>query len=204
MTKAGTAAPPGNEGSTPSPASTCRCRAIFLQTHCLPDKPPRWRPGLYLETLFKQYPIMDTFNINVNVQVSLSQETLSVLRQFTPDMPEACNCTAADKDLKTFIKETVVEFLEGLKKDVKPEDNSGKDAKPAAQAPAEASPAPAPEKSSGTGEITDAALRQAVKEAKDRSGGSAVRALFGEFEIPNSSACPQERRSELMDRLGKL
>ena len=47
-------------------------------------------------------------------------------------------------------------------------------------------------------------LREAVKEAKDRAGGTAVRTLFSEFEIPNSSACPQERRSELMARLENL
>ena len=53
-------------------------------------------------------------------------------------------------------------------------------------------------------DITDAQLREAVKAAKDKVGGPAVKALFGEFGIPNSSACPQERRSELMDRLEKL
>ena len=44
----------------------------------------------------------------------------------------------------------------------------------------------------------------AVKAAKDKVGTDGVKALFHEFEIPNSSACPQERRSELMDRLNKL
>ena len=68
----------------------------------------------------------------------------------------------------------------------------------AAPAPQQA-PAQAEEK-----EITDAVLRQAVKAAKDKVGTPVVKALFAEFEIPNSSACPQERRGELMDRLEKL
>ena len=135
-------------------------------------------------------------DLNVNIKVDLSDRTVNLLRQFMPeDIPAAeCNCTAADMDLKTFIKETVVEFLEGLKKHAQPEDNSGKAEEPA----------PAPEKTSGAKEITDAALRQAVKAAKDQVGGQSVKDLFGEFGIRNSSECPQERRSDLLARLNKL
>ena len=145
-------------------------------------------------------------DLNVNIKVDLSDRTVNLLRQFMPeDIPAAaCNCTAADMDLKTFIKETVVEFLEGLKKHAQPEENSGKDEEPATQAPAEPAPAPAPEKTSGAKEITDAALRQAVKAAKDQVGGQSVKDLFGEFGIRNSSECPQERRSDLLARLNKL
>ena len=143
--------------------------------------------------------------IKINFEVSLSRETLDVLRQFAPDMPAGmCNCTDSGKDPKTFVKETVVEFLEGLKKHAHPEENSGKAEEPAPQAPVAPAPAPTPEKTSGTQEITDADLRLAVKAAKDKVGTDGVKALFHEFEIPNSSACPQERRSELMDRLNKL
>ena len=145
-------------------------------------------------------------DLNVNIKVDLSDRTVNLLRQFMPeDIPAAeCNCTAADMDLKTFIKETVVEFLEGLKKHAQPEDNSGKAEEPAPQAPAEPATAPAPEKTSGAKEITDAALRQAVKAAKDQVGGQSVKDLFGEFGIRNSSECPQERRSDLLARLNKL
>lgn len=143
--------------------------------------------------------------IKINFEVSLSRETIDVLRQFAPDMPEkVCNGTAHNQELKTFVKETVVEFLEGLKKHAHPEENSGKAEEPAPQAPVAPAPAPTPEKTSGTQEITDADLRLAVKAAKDKVGTDGVKALFHEFEIPNSSACPQERRSELMDRLNKL
>lgn len=153
-------------------------------------------------------------DLNVNIKVDLSDRTANLLRRLTPeDIPAAtCNCTAADMDLKTFIKETVVEFLEGLKKHAQPEENSGKaeepapqaPAEPAPQAPAEPAPAPAPEKTSGSEEITDAALRKAVKAAKDKVGGQSVKDLFGEFGIRNSSECPQERRSDLLARLDKL
>ena len=145
-------------------------------------------------------------DLNVNIKVDLSDRAANLLRQFMPeDIPAAtCNCTAADMDLKTFIKETVVEFLEGLKKHAQPEENSGKAEEPAPQAPAEPAPAPAPEKTSGSEEITDAALRKAVKAAKDKVGGQSVKDLFGEFGIRNSSECPQERRSDLLARLDKL
>jgi len=145
-------------------------------------------------------------DLNVNITVSLSEATLNVLRQFAPDMPEkVCDCPA-HQDLKIFIQETVVEFLEGLKKHTeKPAENAApekeaetvreeKEAQALQQAPAAAAPA----------EISDASLRQATKAAKDKVGADAIRALFQEFEIPNSTACPQERRSELMGRLNKL
>lgn len=124
--------------------------------------------------------------IKINVEVDLSERAATLLRLKQPeDLPAAeCNCTAADKDLKTFIKETVYEFLRDLQEHAK---------KPVED------PAQPEEK-----EITDAVLRQAVKAAKDKVGTPVVKALFAEFEIPNSSACPQERRGELMDRLEKL
>lgn len=143
--------------------------------------------------------------IKINFEVSLSRETIDVLRQFAPDMPEkVCNGTAHNQELKTFVKETVVEFLEGLKKHAQPEENYGPAEEPAPQAPVEPAPAPAPEKTSGTQEITDDILRKAVKAAKDKSGVQSVKRLFGEFGIHSSSDCPQERRSELLDMLNNL
>ena len=143
--------------------------------------------------------------IKINFEVSLSRETIDVLRQFAPDMPEkVCNGTAHNQELKTFVKETVVEFLEGLKKHAQPEENSGKAEEPTPQAPVAPAPAPAPEKTSGTQEITDDILRKAVKAAKDKSGVQSVKSLFGEFGIRTSSDCPQERRSELLDMLNNL
>ena len=131
--------------------------------------------------------------IKINVEVDLSERAATLLRLNQPeDIPAAeCNCTAADKDLKTFIKETVYEFLRDLQEHAK---------KPVEEPKPETAQSPAPEEK----EITDAVLRQAVKAAKDKVGTPVVKALFAEFEIPNSSACPQERRGELMDRLEKL
>jgi hypothetical protein len=147
------------------------------------------------------------FNVNLNINIGFSEESLNVLRQFAPDLPaEMCNCTAHQGDLKTFIKETVNDYLRDLQayakkpvEEAKPEtEHSPVQEAKAAPAP-QKGPAAAPEK-----EITDADLRQAVKAAKDKVGTPVVKALFAEFEIPNSSACPQERRGELMDRLEKL
>ena len=138
----------------------------------------------------------------INIQVSLSPETLEVARKLVPagDLPDHC-CEGFEER----VTDIVLEVLEQLSKHAaKPERNSGKTEEPAPEAPAEPAPAPAPEKTSGTEEVTDAQLREAVKGAKDRSGGTAVRTLFSEFGIPNSSACPVERRSELLARLAKL
>lgn len=137
----------------------------------------------------------------INIQVSLSPETLEVARRLVPagDLPDHC-CEGFEKR----VTDICLGVIQQLSKHVKPEENYGKAEEPAPEAPAEPAPAPAPEKTSGTEEVTDAMLREAVKGAKDRSGGTAVRALFSEFEIPNSSACPVERRSELLARLAKL
>ena len=106
----------------------------------------------------------------INVQFSLSPESAELLRQIVPDgrpaqdMPnEMCNC-AAHQDLKTFIKETVVEFLEGLKKHVEPEKTSGRTRRTASQAPAKPAASPAPEKTSGTAKkvVTDKNIKQIV------------------------------------------
>ena len=146
-------------------------------------------------------------DIKFNLELSLSRETLDVLRQFAPDVPTAeCNCTAADKDLKTFIKETVYEFLRDLQEHAKKpveEPKPETEQSPVREEKAAHAPQQAPAEPEQT-EITDAALRKAVKAAKDKVGTPVVKALFAEFEIPNSSACPQERRGELMDRLEKL
>ena len=146
--------------------------------------------------------------IKINVEVDLSERAATLLRLKQPeDIPAAeCNCTAADKDLKTFIKETVYEFLRDLQEHAK---KPVEEPKPeTAQSPAlEEKAAPAPQQAPAQAEekeITDAVLRQAVKAAKDKVGTPVVMALFAECEIPNSSACPQERRGELMDSLEKL
>ena len=135
----------------------------------------------------------------INIQVSLSPETLEVARRLAPagDLPEHC-C----EDFEKRVTDICLGVIQRLSKHAKPEENYGKAEETAPEAPAEPAPAPAPEKNSG--EVTDAMLREAVKGAKDRAGGSAVRALFGEFQIPNSSACPVERRSELLARLANL
>ncbi len=143
---------------------------------------------------------MNSISITVNHVISLSAETLEIARRVIPagDLPEHC-CEGFEQK----VTDICLGLLQQLSKHANPEENSGTAEQKASEAPAAPPPAPAPEKTSGE-EITDAQLREAVKAAKDRSGGTAVRSLFTEFEIPNSSACPQERRSELMDRLAKL
>lgn len=145
-------------------------------------------------------------DLNVNITVSLSEATLNVLRQFAPDMPEkVCGCPA-HQDLKTEVEGIVTDFLGRLKKHAEkpveePETETAQEPVREEKAPQAAPEAPA---QAETEEITDAALRKAVKAAKDQVGGQSVKDLFGEFGIRNSSECPQERRSDLLARLNKL
>ena len=161
-------------------------------------------------------------DINVNITVSLSGATLDVLRQFAPDMPEKVYGCPAHQDLKTEVEGIVTDFLCRLKKhaekpveEPKPEtvqepvrEEKAPQAAPetTVQAETEKAPQAAPETTAQaeTEEITDAELREYVKAAKNRTSAKAVKAVFAEFGIENSSACPAERRSELKARLENL
>ena len=134
---------------------------------------------------------MIDINVNLNINLDMSQRMMDFLRLFAPDMPQdVYDGTRAARPAKPAEKPV---------EEPKPETvQSPTPAEKAAPAPQQAPAAPAKK------EISDADLRLAVKAAKDKVGTDGVKALFHEFEIPNSSACPQERRSELMDRLNKL
>ena len=134
---------------------------------------------------------MIDINVNLNINLDMSQRMMDFLRLFAPDMPQ--------------------DVYDGTRaaRPAKPAEKPVEEPKPeTVQSPApEEKAAPAPQQAPAQPEekeITDAVLRQAVKAAKDKVGTPVVKALFAEFEIPNSSACPQERRGELMDRLEKL
>lgn len=134
---------------------------------------------------------MIDINVNLNINLDMSQRMMDFLRLFAPDMPQdVYDGTRAARPAKPAEKPV---------EEPKPEtEQSPVREEKAAPAPQQAPAAPAQK------EISDADLRLAVKAAKDKVGTDGVKALFHEFEIPNSSACPPERRSELMDRLNKL
>ena len=123
---------------------------------------------------------MDPVTINIHVNVSLSEATLHFLRQVVPARPEFERPVPEDTPAEICDPQPVPA------------------PKPApVQAPTPApEPEPEPER-----EISDAELREKVKEAKDRSGAKAVREIFAEFGIGSSVECPQGRRSELVERL---
>ena len=134
---------------------------------------------------------MIDIDVNLNINLDMSQRMMDFLRLFAPDMPrDVYDGTRAARPAKPAEKPVEEPKSETVQ--------SPAPAEKAAPAPQQAPAAPAQK------EISDADLRLAVKAAKDKVGTDGVKALFHEFEIPNSSACPQERRSELMDRLNKL
>ena len=145
-------------------------------------------------------------DINVNITVSLSGATLDVLRQFAPDMPEKVYGCPAHQDLKTEVEGIVTDFLCRLKKHAEKPVEEPKPETVQEPVREEKAPQAAPETTAQaeTEEITDAELREYVKAAKNRTSAKAVKAVFAEFGIENSSACPAERRSELKARLENL
>ena len=128
---------------------------------------------------------MEPLRINIDVNVSLSEATLHFLRQVVPARPEFEQ--PAPEDMPAEICD--------------PQPEPAPVQAPAPKHEPDPAPAPAPEQPA---EITDADLREKVKEAKDRRGAKAVRELFSEFGIGSSVECPQGRRSELVARLENL
>jgi len=146
-------------------------------------------------------------NFTLNIQFSVSPESAELLREiFLPgDLPEHSCCSGIDSpEFETKVADICVGVIKQLSKHAKPEGNSGKAVEPAPEAPAAPAPAPAPENNSGSEEITDAQLREVVKAAKGRTDAKAVKAVFAEMGIANSTECPQERRSELVAKLENL
>jgi hypothetical protein len=142
---------------------------------------------------------MDPINININVQVGLTEDTGRTLKELIlrerADAPSAAAETAAERE--TAAKESNTPA--GTKKapnrtemaEKRPETAGiGTDAKE--------NDAKEPET------ITDVALREAVKLAKNRTDVKTVRALFNEFGIGASSECPNDKRPELLRRLAVL
>lgn len=143
--------------------------------------------------------------IKIQVEVSLSGETLDVLRQFAPDMPQDVY-DGTRQDLKTMVQSIVVDFLKSLKKEAKKPvaETEAETEQPAA---AEENHAPAAPEASAVPEtkpVSDGDLRQAVKAAKDRTSAKAVREVFATFGIEASVECPQDRRPDLMAALANL
>lgn len=142
---------------------------------------------------------MDPINININVQVGLTEDTGRTLKELIlrerAGAPSAATEKAAER--KTAAKESNTPA--GTKKapnraetaEKRPETaETGTDAKE--------NDAKEPET------ITDVALREAVKLAKNRTDVKTVRALFNEFGIGASSECPNDKRPELLRRLTVL
>lgn len=130
---------------------------------------------------------MDPINININVQVGLTEDTGRTLKELIlrerADAPSAAAETAAERE--TAAKES--------------------------NTPAGTKKAPNRTETAGIGTdakepetITDVALREAVKLAKNRTDVKTVRALFNEFGIGASSECPNDKRPELLRRLAVL
>lgn len=138
---------------------------------------------------------MKPININISVQVGLTEDTGRTLRElFLRDKgsaaPQAVGGTEkaangtgkAEKRTGTTGKRTETT-----------ETGTEKAPEPAAAPKPESAPA-----------VTDSVLREAVKRAKDSTDVKTVRALFTEFGIGASSECPEDRRPELLRRLGLL
>lgn len=142
---------------------------------------------------------MDPINININVKVGLTEDTGRTLKELIlrerADAPSAAAETAAERKeaAKTNITpagtETARNRTETAEKRTEKAE-TGTDAKE--------NDAKEPET------ITDAALREAVKLAKNRTDVKTVRALFNEFGIGASSECPNDKRPELLRRLTVL
>lgn len=129
---------------------------------------------------------MEPININISVQVGLTEDTGRTLRElFLRDRGTAASHTPNGTE------RAAVGTKRTEKRPETTENGTGKTAEAAPKA--ESAPA-----------VTDSVLREAVKRAKDRTDVKTVRALFTEFGIGASSECPEAKRPELLRRLDNL
>ncbi len=138
---------------------------------------------------------MEPININISVQVGLTEDTGRTLRElFLRDRggaaPQASNGT-----------ENAAAGTESAAGGTKKAGNRTGKAEYGTEKAAESAPQP---KAESAPAVTDSVLREAVKRAKDRTDVKTVRALFTEFGIGASSECPEARRPELLRRLDNL
>lgn len=138
---------------------------------------------------------MDT-TFKIHIEVSLSKETLSVLKQLVP----SCTCRChEEEDMPEEIYNGPDTAPQKPAEEPAPEMERQAVREPkAAQAPKE-TPAPAPK-----ADISDSFLREKVKAAKDRTSAKAVREVFSQFRIASSVECPEERRGDLVAALENL
>ena len=147
----------------------------------------------------------------LKIQIGLSQEAADILRGFvSDDMPCQCGQAALGEEFEQRVTDIVVRTIKQLSKHTKPEETPGKAVEDPAPKPEENhEDAASQDAASGPGkpegaEITDAQLREVVKAAKDRTSTKSIKEVFADFGIKVSTECPQERRSELVDRLENL
>lgn len=142
---------------------------------------------------------MDPINININVKVGLTEDTGRTLKELIlrerAGAPRAAAETAAERKeaAKTNITPAGTETAEKRTETAEKRTEKAKTGTDAKE-----NDAKEPET------ITDAALREAVKLAKNRTDVKTVRALFNEFGIGASSECPNDKRPELLRRLTVL
>lgn len=137
---------------------------------------------------------MDPINININVQVGLTEDTGRTLKELILRERAGAPSAAAEKaaERETAAKESNTPA--GTKK----APNRAETAEKRPETAGIGTDAKEPET------ITDVALREAVKLAKNRTDVKTVRALFNEFGIGASSECPNDKRPELLRRLAVL
>ena len=127
--------------------------------------------------------------ITIIVKVELGEKTLKLLKGLALLQADEATAEAVTRIVNT---------------PAGPENYSGKADKSEAEEPSYGSTAPMPEKNSGSAEITDADLREVVKETKDRVGAKPIREVFSAMGIASSVECPPERRTELVAALKNL
>lgn len=125
--------------------------------------------------------------LKINIEIALSSETLALLKAFLP------NCTQAVKHADIFVAPaTITERPKAT-----PKTKTKKQPEPPI---VEETPDDIPDGAM----ITDAELRRLTADAKNKSSAADIRAIFQNFDIKNSSACPIDKRPALKAELEKI
>jgi len=127
--------------------------------------------------------------LKINIEIALSAETIWLLKALLPNCTTATPCAESPKAVETAPAPEHQKAAPKTKTEKQPE--------PLA---VEETPDDIPDGAM----ITDAELRQLTADAKNKSSAADIRAIFKNFDIKNSSACPIDKRPALKAELEKI
>lgn len=137
--------------------------------------------------------------LKINIEISLSDKTIDLLKKLLVPTLWSSPCISTMPPENVSPKAVETAFGPERQK-AAPKTKTEKQPEPLAEETPEETPDDIPDGAM----ITDAELRQLTADAKNKSSAADIRAIFKNFDIKNSSACPIDKRPALKAELEKI